>query len=80
MPSIHEMKKNTNRANKIRAAMILKSLTVRKWALDHGYKYTTVNAVVSGTGWILEKPDTVFGKIQQDLVAEGFWPTDEEIS
>jgi len=77
MDIIHEKQKNKSRANKIRSALALQGLSVRSWALTHGYVYNTVHQLVAGEKNKLKKVGTKCGQAYAELVAEGFWPLED---
>lgn len=77
MGTIQEKEIIANRANKIRSAMILRGLTIRKWSISNGHTYNLVHQVITGECGKLQSLLTKSGKIQQQLKAEGFWPEEE---
>lgn len=78
MKTIHEKHQNTNVSHEIRSRLMLRGLTIRKWAAMHGLPYTHVYQVIVGDLGKLGSPFTKSYAIQQLLKSEGLWPTDEE--
>lgn len=59
--------------------MALQGLTVRKWALEHNEPYTLVYQVTTGQANKLQSPLTRCFKVQQMLIADGFWPGEDQL-
>jgi gp16 family phage-associated protein len=78
MQSIQEKINKSKFSNEIKSRLILRGLTIRKWAALYGYTYTLVYQVIMGDAGKLNKADTISGQIILHLKSEGFWPADED--
>lgn len=78
METIQEKYNKSNRVIKIRSGLMLKGLTIRKWAENHNLPYSLVYQVVMGECGKLQSPFTKSYAIQQIFKSEGLWP-DEEV-